>query len=123
MKKKSFLLGAALLAFSCLIGCINLDLYLQPPLEPPSRYEGIDAYIQCDDAWGGSFSGFMSRQTLGPFMVNFLELGANPVALPYDCKVNVDACCTPVSIDGEDLFQELALTLICGITNPCVNPY
>ena len=123
MKKKSFLLAAPFLAFSCLIGCINLDLYLQSPPEPPSRYEGIDALITCDDAWGGSFSGFMSRQTLGPFMVNLLELGANPIALPYDCKVSVDGCCTRVSIDGEDLFQELALTLICGITNPCVSPY
>ena len=120
MKKKSFLLATAFLAFSCSIGCINLDLYVQWPLESPSRYEGIHAYIQCDDAWGGSFSGFMSRQTLEPFMVDFLELGANPIALPYDCKVSVDACCTLVSIDVEDLFQELALTLICGLTNPCV---
>ena len=123
MEKKAFLLASAFLAFSCLIGCINLDLYLQPPLQPPSRYEGDYALITCDDAWGGSFSGVMSRQTLKPFMVNLLELGANPIALPYDCKVNIDACCTLVSIDGEALFQELALTLICGATNPCVAPY
>ena len=126
MKRKSLFLASVILGFSFLSSCIDLELSwwdTEGPY-PPSPYENESAYIRCDDAWGSTFSGLIARQPDGLYLVNLLELGANPIALPYDCQVLTVPfdCCTPVSFDGEDLFQQLSLTIICGLPNPCFPP-
>ena len=123
MKRKSLFLASVFLGSSFLSSCIDLELSCwdsEYPY-PPSPYENEYAYIRCEDSWGWPFSGLIARQRDGLYLVNFLELGANPIALPYDCQVlswPVE-CCTPVSFDGEDLFQKLSATIICGLPNPC----
>ncbi len=117
------LIMVAFLPILFLSGCIDLELVTQDPPDPPLPYGGDYAYISCEDAWGWEFTGSIARQPDGRYLVDFLELGANPIALPYDCKVRTipPECCTPVSFDGEHMFKELSLTMYCGLPNPCAS--
>lgn len=102
-----------LLAVIPLIGCV--DLNVQTYHDVYYTYTGPYVLVQCEDNWGGQFSGGAYR-TLenGHYPMSPLLLGMNPLATALSCRVYdaVYECCDEIHFSPWD--TEVPVTLGCG---------